>query len=252
MDILLIGLVALIGYSEYFIGTPMVQRPIVMGALTGLVLGDLQQGLILGAAIELVFMGVASIGAAIPPEVTAGGILGTAFAINSGAGAEVALALALPIATVGLLCKNSIYIFIRPLLNHKADRYAEEGNIKGVGRMHLLSTLIFVISMSAIVMISYALGSSVVNEFLEMIPSFITEGFQIAAGLLPAVGFALLLRMILNKSVVHYFILGFALVAYLNIPVMGIAIFGLVMAIIAISLMNKKSENQEAIADDDF
>lgn len=111
METLLIAAIALLGYCEYFLGTQMIQRPIVMGTLVGLALGDLQNGLIIGASIELVFMGVASIGAAIPPEVTAGGILGTAFAINSGAGPAVALALALPIATVGLLAKNCIYIY---------------------------------------------------------------------------------------------------------------------------------------------
>lgn len=252
MEILLIGLVSLLGYSEYFLGTCLVQRPLVMGTLTGLALGNMQEGIIIGAAIELVFMGVAAIGAAIPPEVTAGGILGTAFAIQSGAGAEVALALALPIATVGLLCKNLIYIFIRPMLNHKAYEYASIGDSKSVGRMHLISTFVFVISMSAIVTFSFAMGSGVVNQFLKIIPAFVTEGFQIAAGLLPAVGFALLMRMIISKKTVTFFILGFALAAYLEIPVMGIAVFGLIVSLIIFNVNGKNNSENEVASDDDF
>lgn len=252
MDTLLIGLVALLGYSEYFLGTSQLQRPLVMGTLTGLVLGDINQGIILGAAIELVFMGVSAIGAAIPPEVTAGGILGTAFAINSGAGVEVALALALPIATIGLLCKNIIYIFIRPILNHRADEYAKKGDSTSVGRMHLISTAVFIVTMTILVSVSYSLGNNVVNSLLQLLPDFITRGFEIAAGLLPAVGFALLLRMMISKTMTQYYILGFALAAYLQIPIMGIAVFGIAIAMMVMSFINSNNNTKEELVDDDF
>ena len=103
LNTILVGLAAFFGFLECGIGNSMVQRPIVMGPLVGLILGDVQTGLSVGATLELAFMGSQAIGAALPPEITAGGILGTAFAITSGAGADVAVALALPIATVALL-----------------------------------------------------------------------------------------------------------------------------------------------------
>lgn len=249
METLLIGLIAVFGYLEYFLGTQMIQRPIVMGTLVGLALGDLRQGLIIGAAIELVFMGVAAIGAAIPPEVTAGGILGTAFAIKSGAGAEVALALALPIATIGLLAKNCIYLLIRPILAHKADSYAEEGNARGIEMMHLMSTFVFVVSMSLIVTISFNLGSGVVESFLAMVPKVIINGLSVATGLLPAVGFALLARMIMTKQVIPFFFLGFAIAAYLKVPVMGIAIMGAIAALIVTN--NSNNNVNKGVVEDD-
>lgn len=248
METLLIALVAVFGYCEYFLGTQMIQRPIIMGTLVGIALGDLQQGIIIGASIELVFMGVAAIGAAIPPEVTAGGILGTAFAIKSGSGPEVALALALPIATVGLLAKNCIYLIIRPILGGKADKYAEEGNARGVEIMHYLSTFIFVAIMSSIVTISFVLGSDVVGEFLELVPEVIINGLSIATGLLPALGFALLARMIMSKKVVPYFFLGFVISAYIGVPVMGIAILGTVVALIVVQ--NQQQLSKEVVEDD--
>lgn len=252
MQTLLIGAVAVFGYLEYFLGTQMIQRPIIMGTLVGLVLGDIRQGLIIGAAIELVFMGVAAIGAAIPPEVTAGGILGTAFAIKSGAGAEVALALALPIATIGLLAKNCIYLLIRPILAHKADKYAEEGNARGIELMHYASTFIFVITMSLIVAISFKLGSNVVQSFLSLVPKVIINGLSIATGLLPAVGFALLARMIMTKQVVPFFFLGFAIAAYLKVPVMGIAVIGLVTALIVVNNSNSNVSKEVVQNDNEF
>lgn len=56
--------VALLSALSYFIcyagnwmfGQSMSDRPIFIGAVTGLLLGDLQQGLIIGATLEAVFM----------------------------------------------------------------------------------------------------------------------------------------------------------------------------------------------------
>ena len=50
----------------------------------GLVLGDLQSGLAIGASLELLFMGSISIGAYVPPDETIGGVLACAFAIQLG------------------------------------------------------------------------------------------------------------------------------------------------------------------------
>lgn len=63
----------------------------------------------MGATLELAFIGSFSVGASIPPDVVTGGILGVAFAITSGAGTETALLLGLPIATLTLILKTSIW-----------------------------------------------------------------------------------------------------------------------------------------------
>ena len=75
-------------------------------------------------------------------------------------------------------------------------------------------------------------------------------------GLLPAIGFGLLMQMIMNKEVACFFFLGYMLSVYLNIPVTGIAIFG---GIIAIVLTQLRGRNTLAMAtelgvdeDDDF
>ena len=43
---ILIFLIGLLGYSEWLTGTSFLQRPIVLGPLVGLVLGDMQLSLI--------------------------------------------------------------------------------------------------------------------------------------------------------------------------------------------------------------
>ena len=61
-----------------------------MGAITGVVLGDISTGVTLGATLELAFMGAFAIGASIPPEMISGTVLGTAFTITTGAVPETA------------------------------------------------------------------------------------------------------------------------------------------------------------------
>lgn len=118
---ILIGLVAMCVTFEWALGTCLASRPIVTGVLIGLVMGDLQTGIIVGATLEMVFIGSVTIGAAVPPDVITGGILGTAFAISTGQGAEVALTLAFPIASLYLIIDNALTLIVMPFFVHKAD-----------------------------------------------------------------------------------------------------------------------------------
>lgn len=245
---LLIALVSFIGFLECGVGNSMIQRPIVMGPLVGLVLGDVNAGLAVGATLELAFMGNVTIGAALPPEITAGGILGTALAIVSGNGTEAALALA-------LLIKNTYYLTARSWFLHKSDKYAAEGNAAGVDAMHMISFLSYDIVMSLVIAICFYCGSDAVQGFLAIIPAFIIRGISVAAGILPALGFAMLGKILISPKVAPYFLLGFLLAAYLNVPVLGIALLGVI--IVALMLVNDQNKpNNTAVvdggADDDF
>lgn len=111
---LLITLVALFGYMHNWVGSTMWNRPIIVSALTGLVLGDLQTGIITGATLELSFMGAVPIGASNPPDSTSGAILGTSFVILTGQEIGAAVVLAIPIATLVLMICNLCGMFRLP------------------------------------------------------------------------------------------------------------------------------------------
>ena len=96
-----------VGGAE-LVGFTMLNRPIVIGPLVGLFLGDLHTGVIIGASLEAVFMGVVNIGGASAAEPGIATAVGTAFAIMLGKGSEVALTLATSIRY--------------PLLLHDQDR----------------------------------------------------------------------------------------------------------------------------------
>ena len=62
--------------DEQAFGITMLGRPLFTSLFVGLILGDVQQGVIVGAALESMFMGAIMVGAAVPPEAYASGVLG--------------------------------------------------------------------------------------------------------------------------------------------------------------------------------
>lgn len=250
---ILLGLIAFVGKCDLATGTNMIQRPIVLGPLVGLVLGDLSAGITIGATLELFFLGAVSVGAYIPPNVIVGGVLGTAFAISTGQGTEAAITLAMPIALIAQAVDNLLFSLVRPLLAQVADRYAAKGNVKAVCVIHMCTGFITCTVLFLLTFLGFSIGSSKMEAFLNQIPDVVTSGLGIATGLLPALGFAMLARMIMSKNVVPYFFLGFVLSAYFGVPVVGIAILGL---IIIFTTINFKPQTQSAgiaeVDDDDF
>lgn len=244
---LLLGIIAFIAQCEYALGTSLICRPIVTGLLTGIVMGDIKAGVIMGATLELAFIGSFSVGGSLPPDVVTGGILAVAFSIASKSGVETVLLLALPIATFSLVMKNLYNGIIIPMLLHKADNYADKGDYKGIERMHLLAGFGLSALLGLITFTGFYLGGDTVGNLLKMIPSFVQKGLEVATGIIPALGFAMLARLLLNKELVVYLLLGFFVAAYTGIPLTGIAIFGAILAVILVNLSSNGMNNREAV-----
>ncbi len=229
---LLLGLISGFGILDgRLFGVMMFDRPLFTGLLVGIVLGDIKQGIIIGAQLELVWMGLASIGGATPPDIVTGGVLGTAFAILSGKGVAVALALAVPIALlaqsigIGLRILNSIFV-------NKAEKYADEANFKGIAFCLWTPIILFFLSTFIPTFLAVLIGSSQISTIVNAIPDVILKGLQVAGGLLPAVGFALLMDMLITKKAAPFFFLGFIAASYLKLDITAVALFATCIALV--------------------
>ncbi|CUU46229.1 MULTISPECIES: PTS mannose/fructose/sorbose/N-acetylgalactosamine transporter subunit IIC [Clostridium] len=247
---IMLGLLAGIGILDGRIfGQIMLERPIITGALVGLILGDLKTGIIIGAQLELIWMGIAGIGAATPPDVVTGGVLGTAFAILSGNGVEVALALAVPIAVLA----QSLGVLVRIVNSYfaqKASIYAKKADFRGIAIMMWIPVLLFFLSTFIPTFLAIMLGANAVTALINSIPKIILEGLGIAGSLLPAVGFALLMDMLLSKKMAVFFFIGFLLASYAKLDITAIALFGACVAFILNIYINTKENNtvKQAVA----
>ena len=63
-----------------------------------------------------------------------------------------------------------------------------------------------------------------------MIPKWLMNGLTVVGGLLPAVGFALIMSTMLKKEYIPAIIVGYICVAYLKMPVIGLAFVGVALA----------------------
>jgi fructoselysine and glucoselysine-specific PTS system IIC component len=229
---LMLGLIAGIAILDGRIfGVAMLERPLITGLFVGLVLGELEQGIIIGAQLELIWMGIAGIGAATPPDVVTGGILGTAFAIISGQGVSVALALAVPIAVLA----QSLGVLVRVIntyFSHKADKYAQEVNYKGIAMCLWIPVVFFFLSTFLPTFLAILLGADQVTNLINAIPKVILDGLQVAGNLLPAVGFALLMDMLMTRKMEVFFFIGFLVAAYGGLNITAIALLAACVAVI--------------------
>lgn len=238
---LLLGILA--GFAMWdgrVAGQTMFERPIVTGPIVGLILGDLQTGIIMGASVELVMMGIAGIGASTPPDVVSGGILSTAFAILSGLDTGTAVALALPVATLGQLLgilDRTLNLFFARI----ADKGAEEGDPSKITFALWAGAATFWLTSFLVVFLGVMLGSAVIGKFVDLLPGFILHGFKVASGMLPALGIAILMNLIFDKSNAAYLFVGFLLTAILGMNTTAVAIVGAVIAYIIYQTSHKNT-----------
>ncbi len=241
IEALLLALLAgLAQWDSRMFGQNMLDRPLVTSVLVGIILGDIGQGIIIGGSLELVFMGIVNIGGATPPDVVTGGILGTAFAIGSGLDTETAIAIALPVAllaqSLGILAR-----VINATFNHAADTYADKGDYKGIERTLWSGAILFFLFSAVPVFLGYYFGMDLVQSIVDSIPPEFLYSLNVLKGLLPALGVAILMRFLYDKSSAPYLFLGFVLSAFMGLSMMGIAIVGTIIAVIYYNTVSQQA-----------
>lgn len=250
-EALLIGIWAGIAGIDLFNGLTHIHRPVVTGLVVGLILGDVKTGLIIGGTLELVWMGMVPLAGAQPPNVVIGGVIGTAFGIITKQDANVAVGIAIPFAVAVQAAITFIFTLYAPVM-HKADKYAEEGNVRGIERINYLGPLLLFIFYFVIAFLPVALGAKTATGMVEAIPEWIIHGLSIAGGILPAVGFAMLLKIMMKTEYVMFFVVGFVLAAYTKLTILAIALLILAIALYDFYTNNNIKEKSKINAEEDF
>lgn len=234
--------IAMLGALSYFLcfggnwilGVSMIERPLIVGTVTGLLLGDVTQGVIIGASLEAIFMGAVNIGGAVSAEPAAATVFAVVFSLTTGGvSPKAALAIAVPIGVLAgimtMFVNNVVLSFLVPFM----DKYAAKDNGKGIVRIHFGAWFFRFFLFALVVFFGILVGRSSVQTFVNSIPSVIMTGLTTMSGFLPAVGFAILLKMLWSKELAVYYFLGFILVAYLKLPLVAVAAIGAILVVIS-------------------
>lgn len=211
IQIILVFLVTFVAAIDQFNLLESLYQPIVMGPIVGLILGDLQTGLIVGGTYQLMTIGNMPVGGAQPPNAVIGGIMATVLAISiPNTTPEAAVGLAVPFSLLGQYFVTTLFTLMSPIMA-KADAYAEEANADGIVRLNYTAMAILGLVFGIIVTLFFIGGASFGETLANAIPKWLMDGLGAAGGMMRFVGFAILLKVMASKELWGFYFLGFAL-----------------------------------------
>lgn len=204
---------------------------VTTGLCAGLIMGDLKTGLLIGGTFQLMSLGVAGLGGASVPDYSLATLVGTFLAARTGSGLSTAIAVGLP---VGLLAIN-LDVLVKILNNfvaHKMQSLLHQRKFKQMRLVGLLGPTMFAAKNMLVMLIIVVLGPEAVKAVLRVVPSWVTTGLNVAGGMLPVLGIALLMHYMPVKKYIWAVMAGYVLSAYLKLPIIGVSILGAAAAIV--------------------
>ena len=214
-------------------------RPLVNGFVIGLILGDPVKGTIIGATINLMYIGFISAGGSMPSDMSLAGILGTALAITGGMDVNAAVAIAVPLGLLGSIVwvgRMTISTAFVPL----AEKLADEGKPEKVWIVNVLlpQALLFVMTFIPCFLAVY-FGGAYIQDAINALGGETLRILSIIGGMLPAVGIGMILLAIFKGEAKVFFFLGFLLAAYFKVAILPLCLISLCITIIYMQLKEK-------------
>ena len=145
----------------------MLLQPVVIAVFVGLLLGNMETAMIIGAGMQLVYLAAC---------------ISIPIAVKAGMDPNLAIALAIPFGVIGVFLDQ-----LRRTLNaawvHMADKHAETANMGGIMRCAFLyPALLGLVLRFPVVFAANYFGQDVVESFLKLMPHWLTHSFEIMGG----------------------------------------------------------------------
>ncbi|RGW11575.1 PTS mannose/fructose/sorbose/N-acetylgalactosamine transporter subunit IIC [Enterococcus asini] len=244
-QIILITIYSYISINDSFISNTLTQ-PAIAGMVSGLIMGDLELGLMVGGTLQLMRLGIAAFGGASVPDYFTGAVLGTVFAVLSGKGAEYGIGLAVPVSLL-MLQLDVVARFSNVFLLHRVDKAIDEMKVNRIPRLVLSGSVLWGLSRAIPILLMLLAGDAVVTTVTDNMPEWLMNGLKTAGGVMPVVGIGILLRYLPTKQYIPFLLVGFFLAAYLQVPMLGVSIVGVVAAMLIFAKDKEKADASDAV-----
>ena len=109
----------------------------------------------------------------------------------------------------------------------KANKYAEEGNADAIWRCATIYPALLAIPL-------LFLPVFIINMVGQALPTFVTHGLEVAGGVLPALGFALIMNMIGKNKLIPFVFLGYIVVSVGGVNSLTAGIIAICIAFITV------------------
>ena len=247
---LMLAIAAIVIGIDYWLEAFFIFRPLVVSTITGIILGDVKLGLATGALTELAFAGLTPAGGTQPPNPVLAGFMSTTIAYTAQVSPEVALGLCLPFSFlmqyVILFYYSSFSFFMAG-----ADEAAANADVSKIRKINITTTLIVALSYGVIVFASTYLAQDAMSALVNSMPAWLIHGLEVAGGILPAIGFGMLLRVMMKTKYIPYFIIGFLAANFIQMNnLLPVALMGVAFALFDFfGAKQRKTELEAAIAE---
>lgn len=227
-------------FGNYTLG-----RPLVAGLVVGIILGDVQTGIIVGAAIQVVYIALVTPGGTVSADVRAISYIGIPLAVvaikgmglnpSSTQATQMATALGAAVGTLGTVLFYGTAT-VNLIWQHIGWKAVDKGDFEKLYLVDMgLPWISHIICSFIPALIITKMGDSMVKVMKVALPmnGIPMKTLFTVGSLLPAVGIAILLKqVVLKPSDFITFFLGFTLAAVMKVNLIGAAIIGIFFAII--------------------
>lgn len=218
--------------------------PMMTGLVCGIVMGDVASAMMVVAAIQLIYMGVFSPGGQMPSEPAIAAAIAVPVALLGHLDPEAAIAIAVPVGLLGSYLYQFRF-FLNTFVLKLTDKYAEEGNAKGltwsiIGIPILISFGLFTPLMFAALYFGAPVIASIVNAAAG---SLLFHVLTVIGSGLAAIGIAVTVYVIGKKQYIVFFLLAYfmsVMLKTLGIPMVTYAILGTIIAVIFVLAQEKQ------------
>ncbi|EST89863.1 PTS mannose/fructose/sorbose transporter subunit IIC [Vagococcus lutrae] len=238
ISMILVVLIAFLAGMEGILDEFQFHQPLVACTLIGLVTGNLEAGIILGGSLQMIALGWANIGAAVAPDAALASVASAIILALGGQGVKgvsSAIAIAIPLAVAGLFLTMVVRTLAVPIV-HMMDTAAEKGDIRKIEMLHILAVCLQGIRIAIPAAALLFIPAQTVQNFLESMPAWLTDGMAIGGGMVVAVGYALVINMMATKEVWPFFIIGFVVAAVSELTLIALGALGVALALIYLNL----------------
>ena len=216
--------------------------------MIGAIMGNMTQAMIVGASLQLIYLGVIAAGGNQPSDPCLAAYIAIPVALVSGLDTNAAVALAVPVGLLGVQISNLLYL-MAGFFAQKGDKLVEQGNAAGMTRWSVIYVgIIRCLAFAVPVTIALYFGAGMMQGVLNDIPKWLTNGLSAMGACLPAVGFAIIANLISKPKFVPFFFAGFFLIQYTKIGTIPLLLVGAFLTFLYLTFTAK---DYTASADDD-
>jgi len=224
--------------------------PLMTGLIAGIVMGDVQQAMIITAAIQLIYMGVFSPGGTMPSEPAVAAAIAVPVALMGNLQPEAAIAVAVPVGLLGAYLYQFRF-FINTFLGKYTDKAVEELNDRGiVNSIILYPTIASFLLFVPLVFVALYLGAPVIADVITALEgTVVLHILEVVGGGLAAIGIATTIYVIGRKDYMVFFLLAYLMsvvLSSLSITMVTYAIIGALIA--AVFVLSKGQAAKTASA----